>query len=950
MTVLRPRVLIAFFLLVLPGLLLAGTGGKIAGKVTDAKTGEALPGANVVIDGTSMGSSTDLEGNYVILNVPPGNYNLLISFIGYKRSEVQGIRVSTDFTTRVDVKLEEGEISLEPVIVQGERTPLVRKDLTNPVASISSESIQDLPVTEISQIIGLQAGTTVDDDGSIHIRGGYGNEISYTLNGVNINNPYGNTRSVGLATNAVQEVSVSSGTFSAEYGEALSGVVNYVTKEGGSKLSGGIRYYTGDYVSPRKDLFPNIDNLNLSAVSRVEGSLGGTILPGKLTFFTSGVYNYSQGTLFGTRLYRPQDSYLSREGFPSGDPRRGAASDPYYFGPFSHPTTDLVGGPTGDGEVVPMNWSRSYNFQGNLLYRLSRDIKLKYELVLDNTLNPTSSGNSSFFSTRFKPDGRRISKGEAYTQTVELTHVLSDRAFYTLKGSYIVDRATSRAFDRANDPRYLPAFYLKDLGNTSFLTGGVDLFRFKQKTEIFVGKLDAVAQLFEIHEVKAGLELRLHKVGAESYTLQFRDPAHPNVAPSATNYLSGGYNFQPYVPTVDGGYIKYLNKPVQASAYIQDKIELFQSIILNLGLRYEYFDPAAYYNPYISEDLSSQTSILLNSDLKKAAVKQSLLPRVSVSFPITDRGSIRFSYGHFEQNGSLSSLYSNPDFRAPLGTNPQFGNADVNPQKSVQYELGLQQGITDNLKFDLTGYYKDVRDYIFFQTIITARGDKRYSVLTNLSYANTRGVSFSLVKRRAPGDPLSLTLDYTYQVSESNRTQPSEDLFFNEQKGKLSETYLVPLSFDRSHTLTSTISLSEPRDWAVSLIGYLRTGTPYTPSFPASVSPITFVQNSDRQPVQWNVDLKVEKFFSFDAVDFSIFLQVNNLFDTQNELSVYANSGEALYNIDETLNPSQFLDLRNRITRGDPGMVSMKTIDNYYANPQNVSGPRLMRLGVSVFF
>ena len=931
------------------GFLNAQTGGKIAGTVTDSQTGEALPGANVVIEGTSIGSSTDLEGNYVILNVPPGVYIVNVSFVGYQRSQIRDVRVSTGFTARIDVTLSPGEIELDPIVVQGERSPLIRKDLTNPVASLSGESFNELPVTDISEVIGLQAGTTVDDDGSIHIRGGYGNEIAYTLNGVNINNPYGNSRSVGLATNAVQEVSVSSGTFTAEYGQALSGVVNYVTKEGGSRLSGSVRYLTGDHVSSRSALFPNIDKINLSNVSRLELSLGGPIISNTLSFFASGVYNYFGGTVYGTRIYRPEDSYLSREGFPSGDPRRSSSTSPYYFAPFSRSASDLVGGPTGDGEIVPLNWSQSYNVQGNLLYRLSPELRFKYEIVMDRGLSPTNSGNSGSFAARFKPDGRRFSKSEGYTQTVEMTHVLSDRAFYTLRLSHIVDRSTSRAFDAVGDQRYLPSFYLRSLGNTSFLTGGVDLFRFKQKTEMIVGKADGVYQL-DIHELKAGLEIRTHKVSVESYTLQFRDPAFPNIDPSSTNQLSGLYNFRPYVPTVEDGYLKYLFRPFHASGYVQDKIELFQSIILNLGLRYEYFDPAAEYNPLLSEELSNQTSIFVDDNLKEASVKQTLLPRISVSFPITDKGTIRFSYGHFQQNGSLSSLYANPNFRAPLGTSPSFGNPDVNPQKSIQYELGLQQGLTDNLKFDLTAYYKDVRDYIFSQTIITARGDKSYSVLTNLSYANTRGLSFSVVKRRAPGDLVSATVDYTFQISEGTRTSPTDEIFFNEEKGKLSETYLVPFSFDRSHTLTSTVSIGEPGDWNASFIGYIRTGTPYTPSFPSSVVPITFVQNSDRQPVQWNFDLKIEKSFKFGSIDYSIFLLVDNLFDTQNELSVYANSGRALYNIEETINPYEFADMRTRISRGDPGMIPMSAVDNYYANPGNVSSPRLVRLGVSVTF
>jgi len=232
----------------------AGSAGKISGVVRDARTKEPLPGVNVVVQGTALGASSDVSGRYVILNVPPGRHNVAASFIGYRRYEVTELRVSTDFTTPLDIDMVEGSVELDAVVIQAERSPLIRQDLTNPVASISSEAIEALPVTDISEVIGLQAGVTVDDDGSIHIRGGLGNEIAYTLNGININNPYGNTKSVGVATNAVREVSVSSGTFSAEYGSALSGVVNYVTKDGGAKWSGSLKQYMGDHVSSHKSL------------------------------------------------------------------------------------------------------------------------------------------------------------------------------------------------------------------------------------------------------------------------------------------------------------------------------------------------------------------------------------------------------------------------------------------------------------------------------------------------------------------------------------------------------------------------------------------------------------------------------------------------------------------------------------------------------------------------
>jgi outer membrane receptor protein involved in Fe transport len=770
-----------------------------------------------------------------------------------------------------------------------------------------------------------------------------GNEIAYTLNGININNPYDNTSSIGVATNAVREVSVSSGTFAAEYGNALSGVVNYVTKDGGAKWSGSLKQYFGDHVSSHKDLFFNINTVTPTNVNRTEATLGGPVLGEDLSFFASGVYNWYGGHLYGQRLYLPTDSYLSRDNFPDGDPRQGPASNPYYFGPLVYDTSNHVGGNSGDGAIVPLNWRKSYNIQGNLSWRIVPSVKLKYEFVCNFDQSPDANA----FNVRYKPDGNAIFQGEGYMHSLEFTHTVNDKMFYTAKGSYIIDKAHSWAYDNPYDSRYLPTFQWVEFPNTNYVTGGTDPDRFSRKTVTMAGKLDLVAQLFNAHEVKAGLEVRKHKLTVESYTLQFRDPNSPNTNPSFTNALTGNYHFLPYIPDAAGGYTYYEREPLQIAAYVQDKIELFTSIILNLGVRYEYFDPAAKYNPAISSELALQDTIFLQKNLTDASVKHMVSPRISVSYPITDQGTIRFSYGHFYQIGSLSSLYSNPDFRAPAGTSLSFGNPDVMPQKSIQYELGLQQGLTEDLKLEITGYYKDVSDYIYSQTIITARGDLSYSLLTNLSYANTRGISISLLKRRSPGDLLSATLDYTFQVAEGNRTLPTDEIFFNEQQGRLSETYLVPLDFDRSHTITSTVALSQPNDWSISMIGYLRAGTPYTPAFPSSVVPITFTQNSDNQMMQWNVDLKLEKFFKIGLFDLSVFLQVDNLFDVENELSVYASTGRALY---ETLQPTLLADLRNRIVRGDPGMIPVSGVDNYYANPGRISTPRLVRIGASIMF
>ncbi|MCX6137007.1 MAG: TonB-dependent receptor, partial [Ignavibacteriales bacterium] len=783
----------------------AGSTGKITGKVTDAKTNEPIPFAAVTIAGTTMGAATDGEGRFVILNVPPGTYTVAAQVVGYQGVRKSNLGVSVDYTTTVDFSLKESAVELEAVEVRGERSPLIRQDQTNPVVAVSSDNIQMLPVTSISEVIGLQAGVVVSDDGAIHVRGGRSDEIAYTLNGMSLNNPYDNASSIGVATNAIQEVSVSTGTFSAEYGNALSGVVNYVTKEGGAKFNGSLRLLAGDYVSNHSDVFPNIQKIDPANNGRVEATVGGPLGLSDLTFYASGVFDRNRGHLYGTRTYTPEDFYVTRDelnwrtmvldstGQPyrdpnnSGnfvyinDPRLGSSNGPFYFNPLKNGMMVEQGLPTGDSATVPLNTSFAYNFQGNLTYKLSSTMKIKYELVFDKG----QSQRAFYNSYRFNPNGRPTDFSSGIVHTIDWTHTISNNMFYTVKGSYNYSEAKTMTYLSENDPRYLPAFYQTLLPSTSFYTGGVDLGRITRSTESISGKFDLVAQLFNVHEVKFGLEYRSHTLKYENYDLQFVDANNPTkVITTFHDIYNDNLTIVPHVPDVLTGYTGYNRTPTQYAAYVQDKIELAKSLILNAGLRFEYFDPNAKYNTNLGNAVSANDTVFLTKDLVKAKAKQYLSPRVSIAYPISDQGTIRFSYGHFYQFGSLSSLYTNPAFRALSGSRPIFGNADVKPQRSIQYEIGLQQGLNPDLRLEVVGFYKDVRDYIFTQIVVTAKGDMSYEVLTNLDYANSRGITVSLYQRRAPGSLFSAAVDYTFAVAEGNRTAPREDFFFSEKSGK----------------------------------------------------------------------------------------------------------------------------------------------------------------------
>ena len=109
--------------LALSGSAWAGTTGKIVGKVLD-QNGEALPGANVVIEGQNLGSTADAEGFYVILRADPGLYTLKASLIGYQTESLTDVRVQADVTTEVDFRLEEATLELGEMVVKAERPPV----------------------------------------------------------------------------------------------------------------------------------------------------------------------------------------------------------------------------------------------------------------------------------------------------------------------------------------------------------------------------------------------------------------------------------------------------------------------------------------------------------------------------------------------------------------------------------------------------------------------------------------------------------------------------------------------------------------------------------------------------------------------------------------------------------------------------------------------------------
>ena len=231
--------IISLLLLNLP--LYSAQTGKISGKITDAQTGEPIASANILLEGTRLGACCDLEGEYYILNVPPGVYTLTATSVGYAKQIVNGVVVSSGQTTWYHLKLAPSVLDMEEVVVTYEQPPVNIQE-TSMRSTVRKETIEELPVSTIEQVLQIQAGAVTDANGDLHLRGGRSGEIVYYIDGLRVEDPIDGTSQLFINRESVEELTVLSGTFNAEYGDAMSGVVQIITKDGSEDFHVNFEY------------------------------------------------------------------------------------------------------------------------------------------------------------------------------------------------------------------------------------------------------------------------------------------------------------------------------------------------------------------------------------------------------------------------------------------------------------------------------------------------------------------------------------------------------------------------------------------------------------------------------------------------------------------------------------------------------------------------------------
>ncbi len=947
-----------FLIIILFIPLFAGTTGKIRGRVIDSLSKEPVPGCVIHLGKTDYGTLVDNNGDYFILNISPGIYTLHATMMGYNEYVIQNIEVNIDLTLTINIDLKESFIELQSVIVQAS-PKLINKNLTSTTAIITDEAISRLPVNEISEILNLQAGFI---DG--HLRGGRTGEVAYWVDGMPVTDSYDGSSIIDVNKDTVKEMQLISGSFNAEYGQAMSGVVNIITDEGSNNFGGNMDVYIGDYISRHNDKFRNIDNIDFINSTRNQNfSIYGSIIRDKLFYYISGRHVYYQGVHEGIREYTPQsygyqledlvteseywhvlgsnyDSDVYVNNIECGGPLNCGDDSQNYLNNLltSHTTPN----PIGDNKFIPMDWNLKKYGQFNLIFKPFSNMKIKYSHFTDNV---AFQEYDRYY--QLNPDGNLSKYRLGQTNMLQINNIINKNSYFSLGIIQYKKKYQHFSFNNLTD------YVHSDLNNQntpaySYSVGGVNQNRFSRETISSTFKLDYVNQINSLHQLKTGIEYREHAISYEDINLQY--------------YVDGGFNpiyNDPFVtPFIDD--ISSINTsiydfdPYEFSLYFQDKIEM-DEMIINIGFRYDYFNPKGRLlsdpsDPFIYDPIKPEhiydcsnfdgycgdNEALQSLDdrleywYKSTHSKFMLSPRLGMSFPLSDQGVIHFSYGHFFQIPKFELLYYNADIaldRGGTGNIGVIGNPDLEPEKTVSYEIGTQYMLDANSAIDMTLYFRDIRDLTGTRTdfIYTFNG-ATYSQYTNSDFAYVKGLVMSYKKNFNNG--FSITFDYTLQEVKGTASDPF-DAYNASIANEYPEVHLIYLDWDQRHTINTTLYYNTEY-YGIGIISKIGSGQPYTPLVNSNFS--NLINNSKFKPMTFNIDLKgTLKFKKINKL--MMYFNIYNLFDNLNHLNVYNDTGRAdrTYYLNEALsqNTSQIIN----------------SVYDWFNNETFYSSPRRLEIG-----
>lgn len=943
----RQKTCRAVFFVFMMALILAcplwsGTTGKIAGTVTDKQTGEPLGGANVIVQGTEHGAAADLNGQYTILHVPPGEYNVVVTVIGYAKMTVSDVRVNIDQTARIDAALEMEAIEGEAVTIVADKMG-IKPDVATSVVAVSSQEVEALPVSSIDGVVGMQAGV----DGGLNIRGSEGDAVLLMVDGVTMRDPRNNKPISQVALSAVKEISIERGGFDAEYGQVQAGVVNVVTREGSK--TGYYGNFIGKFGPPapkyyRGDGIPDVhdtDSYWMRPYLDDEVCWTGT---------ASGAWDqYTRDEYIDFSGFNAISHQLLTDADPDNDLTPLGAQRVFMYEarkPQTHDQADYeidagFGGPVPyvseklgdlrfftsyrrDREVYLWAWTRpdyvNYDWTMQLSSDINESMKLKIQSVIGNVSTMennwapgayyyTSSdiaagtgGNTMF--NMFSDWALCLTDISHKTFSSKFTHTLNPSTFYEVSLEYVQREYNTRPTglrDTSTLYEIIPGYYRDEnpFGYWPTTTEGLvlgtgeqaSLARDNTVTHSTTFKADITSQLNFSNLMKAGVEFVYNDLDMDYGVIQMQTQG------------------QTYASRV-----QMRNFPIRAAVYVQDKLET-KGFTMKAGLRLDYSNSRTDwwdFDPYDHYFISTQYDPTREVNMVKSEGQWQLSPRLGISHPISENSKLYFNYGHFKQMPEYDTIFR-------LSRNPQhaltrIGDPNLTLARTISYELGYDHVLFNEVLLQLSAFYRDITDQDTLTQYQSIKGVV-YNQATSNNYQDIRG--FELTLRRSTGRWFSGFANYTYQVTsrgnfgqEEKYEDPSAQKRFDENTENLYQTRPIPTPWARAnldfhtpvdigpelfgHHLLGGFNLNFLLEWKA---GQYRT---YNPKNTPGIS------NNLQEVDYYNGSLRLSKTINVKKFRIQLLMDVYNLFNTlrlrdtgnqQYRMSLHLPESEAYDNI-----------------------------------------------------
>jgi len=921
---------------------------SLSGKILDAGTNEPLIGANVTLVGTYKGTSADFDGNYVINGIKPGDYAIKVQFIGYETKIFTGITFEPGEDKELNTSLKEQTESLDEVTVVG-RSTQVNLELAASEVSLKQSEIAEMNVRDVQEVLGMQAGVLKTQDG-LQIRGARVYETEYLVDGISAQDPLAGTGfGVDVSSNSIQNINLVTGGAGAEFGGGSSGVVSTTIREGGDEFE-----IAGSW---QRDYITDSDIPTSFNTDRVELSLG-TPIPGtnnKLSLFTSGTA-YFTDEFFGNQAEQLRSSL-----FPD-NPELWA---PRQTNSYTHTvkmayqvkpgtkvsltnqhslninqntrTLQIVGF---DAILTPgYQYSRSLNLDNATTYTHHSNLSaLNVNHLINNSWGVSLSAGRLFTNLRADANGRPFR-----TETVD--QILSEDNIIT----YPVD-----IFEGSSDERGIYFVNTSDGGLVN--NDGITPTWHDHYVEEYQLNLKATYIPNQQNEITFGIQNKFKEY-------QWVDVTAPWVgAPIQIDENTTTQNL-----SIGASNDIWKVEPIEGGIFFQDKIT-YKGISAQLGLRMNYWAPGKFADDAVANpDAPVVDQVREDYERKTVEIfglrwKARLLPRINVSFPVTENNVLYFNYGHSMRlphprfiYAGLDPVYQDRSFLSSLG------NPDLDPEVNVSYELGYKSKLTKDLAFTLTAFNNNRFDYIVSRSILVEDQTGRQNTKTffiNQDYANIYGIELGANYRlnqyfRSFGN-------VAYQVAKGKSNSARESALQIAENGEVSTTKAQFLAFDRPWNINVGVVFapdSTLRIAGLDLTGLnifmsyqFTSGYRYTPYRLASYNDlgrpeyeeITSLYLSETADPWHNVEAKIDYRLPLglkNGKGVSLSVEIRNLLDAKNSQIINPVTGRAYEYGDDV--PTGWRD---------PRFNSPQETGTDPRNPARYLAPRQILYGISFRF